>query len=193
MLRIAEDADVPAILAVYAPYVLHSTATFEYEVPAQAEFLQRFRSVTARFPWLVWEEDGQILGYAYAALPFSRAAYAWCAEPTVYLKPEAQGRGIGKRLYGVLEVILQMQGYRVLYAKICDENTASVAFHENRGYAVAARFPDCAWKFGRWVGLTWMEKRLPAVESPSDFPVSWLSIRQDTQRFSNILDNLSLS
>ena len=75
MIRIAVDADVPAILAIYAPYVLQTTYSFEYEPPTEAEFLTRFRSVIHTFPWLVWEEDGEILGYAYASAPFERAAY----------------------------------------------------------------------------------------------------------------------
>lgn len=83
MLRIAAEADVSAMLAIYRPYVLTSTATFEYDPPGEEEFLRRYHDITAQFPWLLWEEDGQILGYAYASLPFSRAAYAWCAEPTI--------------------------------------------------------------------------------------------------------------
>ena len=100
MLRIAAEADVSAMLAIYRPYVLTSTATFEYSPPSEEEFLRRYHTITTQFPWLLWEEDGQILGYAYASLPFSRAAYAWCAEPTIYLKSQARGKGIGKALRG---------------------------------------------------------------------------------------------
>ena len=83
MIRMAVEADVPAMLAIYSPYVLNTTASFEYEPPTQAEFLERFRRITRQFPWLVWEEEGEILGYAYGSLPFERAAYAWCAEASV--------------------------------------------------------------------------------------------------------------
>ena len=193
MLRIAHEADVPAILEIYAPYILTSTATFEYDVPSQAEFLQRFRTITAQFPWLVWEENGQILGYAYASPPYTRAAYAWCAEPTVYLRPDARGRGIAAALYARLEDILRLQGYQVLYALITSENTASRRFHEKQGYISRAQFPDCGFKFGRWLGLHWMEKRLKSVEIPSKTPTPWPAVRQDVQKFSDILDNLSLS
>ncbi len=193
MLRIATEADVPAILRIYAPYILHSTATFEYDVPIEAEFLQRFRDITTRYPWLVWEEEGQILGYAYASAPYTRAAFQWCAEPTVYLKPEARGRGIAAALYSALEKILKLQGYQVLYALITAENTESVRFHKKCGYILRGDFPDCGFKFGRWLGLYWMEKRLISVESPSIVPVEWSAIKQDAQRFSNILDILSLS
>ncbi len=193
MIRIATEADIPAILAIYGPYILTSTATFEYEVPSLAAFTERFRSFTAQFPWLVWEEEGEVLGYAYASAPFSRAAYGWCAEPTIYLAPRAQGRGIGRRLYTALEAILAKQGYQVLYALICDENLPSLRFHEKLGCRQVGHLADCGFKFGRWMGIVWMEKRLKPVEFPSIPPCSWLSIMQKEQSFFDNLDTLSLS
>ena len=173
MIRIATQQDVPQLLAVYAPYVTDTTITFEYEPPTPAEFTERFLGITAQFPWLVWEEDGVILGYAYAAAPFVRAAYRWCAEPSIYLAPEAQGRGIGRALYAALEKILQKQGYRVLYALITTENEGSLRFHERLGYRHLADFTRCAYKHGKELGVTWMEKRLEFVGLPSNFPTSF--------------------
>ena len=193
MLRIATENDVSRILEIYAPYILTSTATFEYDVPTESEFLQRFRDITAQFPWLVWEENGKISGYAYASAPYTRAAFSWCAEPTVYLAPDAQGRGIARKLYSALEKLLEIQGYQVLYALITAENIPSIRFHQKCGYTLQGDFPDCGFKFGRWLGLFWMEKRLNSVESPSNYPVPWLVVRQDAQRIFNILDILSLS
>jgi len=193
MIRPATEKDVPEILAIYAPYVENSTATFEYDVPCSRSFLQRFYDITAQFPWLVWEDNGKILGYAYASAPYSRAAFSWCAEPSIYLRPEAKGRGIGTKLYAVLEEILLRQGYQVLYALITSENMESIAFHKKNGYKIQADFPDCGFKFDRWLGLTWMEKRIKIVQPPRAFPIPWQSIVQDAETFSNILDNLSLS
>ena len=193
MIRNATEADVPAILSIYAPYGLHSTATFEYDVPGQAEFLQRFRDITAQFPWLVWEEGGKILGYAYASRPYARAAYSWCAEPSIYLLPQARGKGIGSKLYAVLEECLRLQGYQLLYALVTGENTDSLRFHERLGYFTRVNFPDCAWKFGRSLGVSWMEKRISLVEPVSNFPTPWPCIMQNAQKFSDILDTLSLS
>ena len=90
MLRIAEEQDVPQMLAIYAPYILTTTASFEYEVPSQEEFLRRFRTITARFPWLLWEEDGVILGYAYGSAPFERMAYS--AKPPSISGPKPGAR-----------------------------------------------------------------------------------------------------
>lgn len=192
MIRIATEADVPEMLAIYVPYILTTTHTFEYEVPTQAEFLQRFRAITAQFPWLVWEENGKILGYAYGSAPFERAAYRWCAEDSVYLLPEARGRGIGTALCKALEKVLFYQGYRRIYALITAENTNSIAFHEKLGYKLRAQLPDAGLKFGRWIGVVWMDKAADFVDIPSSFPRSWQQLMQDRQTFSDILDILSL-
>ena len=193
MIRIATEADVPEILAIYAPYIENTTITFEYDVPCKREFLQRFCTITKQFPWLVWEEEGKILGYAYAAPPYARAAYSWCAEPSIYLRQEARGRGIGKKLYAALEQLLKMQGYQVLYALITGENTPSLRFHERLGYQVKVMFPDCGFKFNRWLGVYWLEKRLKTVEIPNSFPTPFPKLSQDNQRISDILCSLSLS
>ena len=192
MIRPALEADLPAILAIYGPYILTSTATFEYEVPTLSAFTDRFRGITAQFPWLVWEEEGEILGYAYASAPYTRPAYAWCAEPSIYLRPEARGRGIGTALYAALEEILRTQGYQVLYALVTQENAASLRFHEKLGFRQMVLFPDCGFKFGRWLGLIWLEKRLKIVETPTSAPTPWFQIMNNIQNFPNILDILSL-
>ena len=193
MLRIASEADLPAILAIYAPYVTDTTITFEYDVPSREEFLDRFRKITAEFPWLVWEEQGKILGYAYACHPFERRAYAWCAEPSIYLAPEAKGRGIGRKLYTALEALLQILGYRMLYALITGENEGSVAFHEKLGYTFAGKLQTAGYKMGRWCDVFWLEKQLQIIENPLEFPTKWGAIRQDNQKICDILYNLSLS
>ena len=193
LIRIAEEQDVLEMLSIYRPYILNTTHTFEYAVPTEAEFLERFRQITRRHPWLVWEEDGRILGYAYGSAPFERDAYRWTCEASIYLRPEAQGRGIGRRLYQALEAIMARQGHRLCYAIITSENTGSLAFHQKMGYSITAEMPGCGRKFGRWLGVTWMEKKLNPPGDPQDFPLSWAVVRQDAQRFLDILDILSLS
>lgn len=158
MIRPAVLSDVPAMLAIYAPFVTDTAITFDISVPTLAEFTGRFRAVTAQFPWLVWEEDGRILGYAYGSAPFHRDAYQWCAEDSIYLTPEAQGKGIGKRLYQALEEILIRQRYQYL-----------------------VRFPDCGFKDGLWHSVIWMEKRLNFVEKPIFPPISWQFLVNSTE------------
>ena len=127
--RMANVQDVPGILKVYGYYVENTAVSFEYTVPSLEDFTQRFLGITEKFPWLVWEEDGRILGYAYGSAPFERAAFSWVAEDSVYLRPEVRGRGIGTVLCRVLEEILKIQGYRKVYAIITSENFTSLEFH----------------------------------------------------------------
>ena len=192
MIRLATEADVPEMLAIYAPYILTTTYTFEYEVPSEEAFLARFRGITAQFPWLVWEEEGKILGYAYGSLPFERAAYSWCTEDSLYLLPEAKGRGIGKKLLNCLEKFLALQGYRKIYAIITAENTVSLDFHRKNGYLCTATFESCGYKFGRWLGVTWMEKELPFVPFSGFFPVPFPVLMQTDEKILHNLDTFSL-
>ena len=193
MIRIATEKDVAAMLAIYTPYVENTTYSFEYVPPTLEQFSQRFTKYTRQCPWLVWEEDGKVLGYAYASLPFERAAYAWCAEVSIYLAPEIHGHGIGRKLYAAVEEILWRQGYRTIYSLITSENTGSLAFHEKVGYRYCTEFPGCGLKFGKWLGVIWMEKRSKAVDIPDSPPVPWKSIVENDRKLANVLASLPLS
>ena len=192
-IRFARQEDLPAMLAIYGPYVENTTYSFEYRTPTLEEFTARFLSYTAQFPWLVWEENGQLLGYAYGSAPFERAAYSWCAEVSVYVRPEAHRRGIGKLLYRVLEELLFLQGYQVIYSLITTENPASIAFHRAMGYKTVAEMPGCGIKFGRRLGIVYMEKRSNSVEIPTHFPVPAEKIVKNDEIWTRILDKITLS
>lgn len=172
MLRDATMRDVSAILDIYRPYILNTAITFEYDVPTPAQFEARFRAITREFPWLVWEEDGEILGYAYGSRAFERAAYGWDADLSIYLRQGCSGRGIGRALYETLEQRLAAQGYYVLYGLVTSANAGSCAFHEAMGYREAMRLPACGFKFGQWYDVIWYEKRLK-TGNPEQFPISW--------------------
>ena len=191
--RLAREEDLPQVLAIYGPYVENTAYSFEYTVPTLEEFTRRFYAVTAQFPWLVWEEQGQILGYAYGSAPFERAAYRWSGEVSIYLRPDARGKGIGRKLYTALETIMKSQGYRLVYAIITASNEASVAFHRAMGYRHTARFPGCGFKLGAWQDVVWMEKVLCSTVCPGDFPVSAGDIVKNDRNLSDILDKMSLS
>lgn len=170
MIRFAKAADVAAMLEIYRPFVENTAFSFEYSTPDEAEFLRRFQTITEQFPWLVWEENGEILGYAYAGKAFERVAYNWTAEISVYLHPNVHRQGVGRKLYEKLENILKMQGYQVVYALITAENEVSIAFHSAMGYRLIGDFPNSGYKFGKWYGVVWMEKRLNDTAHPTDFP-----------------------
>ena len=193
MIRIATKADIPAILSIYGPYILNTTYSFEYTVPTVEEFTTRFEGITSQFPWLVWEENGTVLGYAYGSAPFERAAYGWCSEISVYLAPEIQGKGIGKKLCAAVEEILWLQGYRVIFSLVTSENTRSLRFHEAIGYRESFICRCCGWKFGRWLDVHWLEKRQESVETPSMSPASWHTIVENDGKLRDILAKMSLS
>lgn len=193
MIRIAQEADIPQMLDIYRYYVENTTYSFEYTPPEEDDFLRRFRAVTAWFPWLVCEEEGRILGYAYGSAPFERAAYQWCSELSVYLRPEERGRGIGKGLYAAAEQILRQQGYHRVYAIITSENEDSMAFHRAVGYETVAVFPNCGIKFDRSVGTVWMEKPLNSVKIPTKAPVAWTAVVKIDRNEGKVLDKMSLS
>ena len=172
MLRDAVLRDVRDMLEIYRPYILETAYTFEYDVPSLEEFEARVRKITGAFPWLVWEESGEILGYAYGSRAFERAAYQWDADLSIYLRRDCRGRGVGRQLYTELERRLQAQGYYVLYGLVTSANTGSCAFHEAMGYRAAMRLPSCGFKFGQWYDIIWYEKRL-REGNPAQSPISW--------------------
>ena len=175
-IRNAAAADVPAMLEIYAYFVRETAVSFEYEVPTREEFTRRLEEHTVQFPWLVWEENGEVLGYAYAGLPFERAAYRWCAEISCYLAAQVRGRGVGRQLYARVEALLRKQGYRKAYAVVTSANEASLAFHRALGYRTAAFFPETGYKNGQWYATTWLEKELQPLGAPEDFPISWRNV-----------------
>ena len=165
-LRLAGVEDAPAILEIYAPYVTDTVISFEYEVPSLVEFTSRVETIGALHPYLVWEEDGKLLGYAYAHPYAVRPAYQWGAELTVYLRPEARGRGIGTKLYGALLDLLRLQGVRTVYGCITAENEASVAMHRALGFREGGLFRKAGFKQGRWLDVLWLEKDIALYDPP---------------------------
>ena len=169
MIRFAAAKDAAELLEIYAPYVTGTTVSFEYEVPAVEEFRRRVEETSARYPYLVWEEDGALLGYAYAHPYAARPAYQWSAELTVYLRQGVSRRGLGSRLYGALMELLRLQGVRNVYGCVTAENTASVAFHHALGFREAGRFSQVGYKLGRWLDVLWLEKAIASGGEPQPF------------------------
>ena len=175
MIRSARLEDAAALLGIYAPYVEHTAITFELQVPGPDEFGQRMEQIMRKYPYLVWEEEGNILGYAYASDFHPRAAYRFCAEMTVYVAEHARGRGIGRTLYSALEDALKGMHYLNFNACIaCTDredpylDDGSPRFHEHMGYRLVGTFHQCGYKFGRWYDMIWMEKTLPHPGEPEE-------------------------
>ena len=178
MIRFAAAKDGAELLEIYAPYVTGTTVSFEYEVPAVEEFRRRVEETSARYPYLVWEEDGALLGYAYAHPYAARPAYHCSAELTVYLRQGVSRRGLGSRLYGALMELLRLQGVRNVYGCVTAENTASVAFHHALGFREAGRFSQVGYKLGRWLDVLWLEKAIASGGEPQPL-VSFPQVDRD--------------
>ena len=165
VIRSASPEDAPRLLEIYTWYVLNTAITFEITVPTEEEFAARIRKISARYPYLVLEEEGRIAGYAYAGAFKEREAYDASCELSIYLEKDAQKKGYGRLLYGELERQLAGRGMTNLYACISwpdkeDEylDRNSVQFHEHLGFRLVGKFRGCGRKFGRRYSMVWMEK-----------------------------------
>ena len=158
--------DAPELVRIYAPYVEKTAITFEYDVPSIKEFEGRIEKILQRFPYLVAEEDGQVLAYAYASTYYDRSAYDWAVEVSVYVDQDYRGQGLGTRLYEALEIELEASGYLRFLACIALPNPASIALHEKRGYVKVAHFPEIGYKFDQWLDNVWMQKTIEGPMKP---------------------------
>lgn len=169
-IRTAVPCDSGQLLEIYAPYVEHTYITFEYEVPSVSEFESRLRHTLEKYPYLAAEENGVILGYAYASAFKGRAAYDWSVETSVYVREGHTGKGIGAALYHALEELLRRQHICNLCACIAYPHPSSIAFHEHFGYRTVAHFHASGFKNGKWYDMIWMEKELcPHTVPPMPF------------------------
>ncbi|MBX9589393.1 MAG: GNAT family N-acetyltransferase [Hyphomonadaceae bacterium] len=157
--REATSADIAAITAIYRHAVLHGTASFEVEPPGEAEMLRRFKAVTdAGYPYIVAEQDGRVVGYAYASAYRTRPAYRFTVEDSIYVAQEAQGKGIGAALLDHLIDASTRQGYRLMVAVIGDSRQfGSIALHRSAGFTFCGTLHSVGYKFGRWLDSVYME------------------------------------
>ena len=157
--------DAARLLAIYSYYVENTAISFEYEVPSLTEFTSRITNTLKKYPYLVVEEDGVAQGYSYAGPFKERAAYGRSCELSIYVDRGAKGRGYGRKLYEAMEAALKNMGIMNMYACIADPITEdeyltkkSEQFHQHLGFLKVGEFHKCAYKFGRWYNMIWMEK-----------------------------------
>ena len=170
-LRPATHDDLPAITGIYAHHVLYGTGTFETEPPTLADMTQRWADVRAKgLPYLVAEEAGQVLGFAYCNWFKPRPAYRFSAEDSIYVAPQAHRRGLGRTLLQALAEQAEQAGIRKLIAVIGDSgNAGSIGVHRALGFTPVGVLKSCGWKFERWLDVVLMEKVLGAGDrSPAD-------------------------
>ena len=162
IIRAAGEADVVAVTAIYGHHALHGLGTFEEEAPSAADMAARIAQITALgLPYLVADDGGVIIGFAYAAPFRPRAAYRYTVEDSVYVAPGCAGRGVGKALVQRLIEICQGMGLRQMMAVIGDSgNAASIGLHRALGFDPAGVCRSVGFKHGRWVDTVWMQRAL---------------------------------
>jgi phosphinothricin acetyltransferase len=160
--RAALPDDIPAIHAIYSHHVLHGLASFEEEPPSATELRRRYDDVVARkLPYLVADFGGSVAGYGYCAPYRTRSAYRYALEDSVYVRPDAQGRGVGSALLAELIRRCEALGYRQLIAVIGDSShAASIGLHESQGFLRVGTLRSVGFKFGRWVDSVLMQRAL---------------------------------
>jgi phosphinothricin acetyltransferase len=166
-IRAAGPGDVPAIARIYADAVRHGTATFEVEPPGEADMARRMGTLLGgNCPYLVAERSGVIAGYAYAGPYHLCPAYRWTVEDSIYLDPQFQGQGIGRRLIGRLLAEAEARGFRQMIALIGDStNAASIALHAAAGFQRIGTLQSVGFKHGRWLDVVVMQRPLGSANS----------------------------
>ena len=182
--RAAMPQDVEQLLEIYTPFVISedcsiSNVSFELTAPSLAEFRQRIVDISSKYPYLVGEKDGQILGYVYCHTYRERLAYQWSVEVTIYLAPAGQGKGLGRVLYEAMEEILRLQGITMLYSCITLGNEHSIKMHEALGYRLIGTFSKSGCKNGQWLDTVWLEKQLQPCPKQPDKIKSWRELDPD--------------
>jgi L-amino acid N-acyltransferase YncA len=161
-IRPARDADIVAITTIYAHHVLNGTGTFETTPPTEAEMRQRWADVVSKdLPYIVLEDDSAVLGFAYCNWFKPRPAYRFSAEDSIYLAPQASGRGLGRMLLSELIAQAERKGVRKLIAVIGDsENAGSIGVHRACGFQDVGILGASGWKFDRWLDVVLMERSI---------------------------------
>jgi L-amino acid N-acyltransferase YncA len=168
-IRFAEPHDAPAVHAIYAPFCQSTVVSFETTAPTIEQVSDRIAKISAQYPWLVCERDGEVVGYVYACQHRERAAYRWAVDVTVYIAPAHHGRGIGRGMYTTLLELIRRQGYFNAYAGITLPNPGSVGLHEAVGFKRAVIYRGIGYKFGAWRDVGWWELSLqPLVADPPE-------------------------
>ena len=187
-MALASDAE--SMLEIYAPIVRDTPVSFELVPPSLEDYRLRVASVLETMPWLVCEEKGEILGYAYASRFRPRPAYQWTAEATVYVHPRRQRRAVGRALYTALFDGLRLLGYRSVIAVIALPNSASVALHETLGFVPVGVFQKVGYKLSRWHDVGFWQLALQELSASPVEPRTFKEL-SDSAPFLAALDQAS--
>jgi phosphinothricin acetyltransferase len=175
LIRPATEADAKALLDIYRPFVERTVVSFETEAPSPEQFAARIATALNGWAWLVAEEGGKCIGYAYGTAHRERAAYRWSVETSAYVHSNHYHRGIGKALYAELFERLRTKGYCNALAIVTLPNDASMALHKSVGFQSIGVFRRAGWKFGAWQDVAWLQRvlrDLPPSKQATDAPAT---------------------
>ncbi len=160
LLRLAAPGDAARLAEIYRPAIEETGVSFEEVAPDASEMGERITRVLARFPWLVVEDAGTIVGYAYAGRHRERPAYSWSAEVSIYVDQVKHRGGVGRQLYTALFAILARQGFQSVFAGIVLPNPASLGFHHSMGFADVGHYRQVGFKSGAWCDTIWLQRAI---------------------------------
>lgn len=187
-IRLARVEDAVDIVAIYDPIVRHTAISFELESPPVEMMQQRIATTLTRFPWLVYQRQGKVLGYVYASQHRARAAYQWSVDVSVYIHSESRRAGVGRALYTALFRLLALQGFYNAYAGITLPNAASVSLHETLGFEAVGVYRDVGYKLGAWHDVGWWQLRLQTDTAAPVAPMPLAAVQQDTMAWRAALE-----
>ncbi|PWH05986.1 GNAT family N-acetyltransferase [Brachybacterium endophyticum] len=170
LIRPASPQDAASCAAIYAHYVRDTAVSFETEPPSEQEMARRIETSTARYAWLVLEEEGAVVGFAFAGAFRPREAYRFTCEVSVYLETEHRGAGRGRALYDALLPRLRERGYRRAIAVVAQPNPASDRLHERLGFTRVGVLENVGRKHGAWHDVAWFQLDLIGGEDPDEEP-----------------------
>jgi L-amino acid N-acyltransferase YncA len=191
-IRLAVPADAEGILAIYDPIVRETAISFEVEPPDVEEMRQRVADTLVRFPWLVCDRRGQIVGYAYGGRHRTRAAYQWSVDVSVYVDAQVRRSGVGRAIYTALFKLLALQGFYNAYAGITLPNPASVGLHEALGFRPVGVYRTVGYKFGVWHDVGWWHLVLRPHSVPPGPPADFRHVARSAQTEAALAAGLAL-
>lgn len=177
-IRLASEADAAEIAAIYAPFCRETPVSFETEAPTVDEMQRRIAKRLKSYPWLVCEDDGNVLGYAYASQHRERAAYRWSVDVSVYIREGHRGSGLGRALYTSLLAVLRLQGFHSALAGATLPNPRSIALHEGMGFEPVGTYRNIGFKCGKWHDVRWWQLTLRDAEGDPSEPLNLRQARE---------------
>jgi L-amino acid N-acyltransferase YncA len=180
-IRLATEEDAEPILEIYAPFCRETPVSFETQPPTIDDMRQRIAKVLKSHPWLVCEEDGLILGYAYASPHRERAAYVWSVDVSVYVREGRRRGGLGRALYTALFRLLKLQGYYTALAGTTLPNPGSIGLHRAMGFEPVGVYRNIGFKCGAWHDVAWWQLVLKEADSEPEPPRDCLALRESPE------------